>query len=57
MALPLIIIFLALYHMMLVYFGQQKTYGRQGIKYMSLPISSALVTEEEMLLNSIFKNQ
>lgn len=55
MALPLTIIFLALYHMILVYFGHQKTYGRQGIKYESLPISSALVTEE-MLLNSIFKN-
>ena len=46
MALSLIIIFLALYHFMSVYSGQQNTYGRQGIKYKPLPISSTLLTEE-----------
>lgn len=53
-ALPLIIMFLALCHLMLAYFGQQKPYGRQGTKYKTLPTSSDL-TREEMLLHSIFK--
>lgn len=36
--------FPSLYHLTLVYFGQQKTCGRQGIKHKSLPTSSAPIT-------------
>lgn len=36
--------FPSLYHLTLVYFGQRKTCGRQGIKHKSLPTSSAPIT-------------